>query len=144
METFGCLGCQHFPPKRFLCASWDLSILLWEEFPGTWSIHIHLSQSNQRAMDGIPSSAAHHPHSLIASSWLSIKTKPDFAFRDGRTEEGFVPSPCYLDVFWGVSVTSSEQYKSSHMDQESSQQHRQTKGSLSTHPEEDYSFLALL
>lgn len=51
-------------------------------------------------MDGIPSSAAHHSHFLIAPSWLSIKAKPDFAFRDGRIEEGYLPPPGHLDVFW--------------------------------------------
>lgn len=53
---------------------------------------------------------------LIASSWLSIKVKPDFAFRDGKIEKGLLPPPCHLDVFWGVGVTSSEWYRSSYRD----------------------------
>lgn len=114
---FCLMGSQHSPLRRI---------------PGIWSIH--LSQNNQWAMDGIPSSAAHHSYFLIASSWLSIKAKPDFAFRDGRIEEGFLAPPCHLGMFWEESVTSSEWCKSSHVDKKAACSKGRTKDSLSTYP----------
>lgn len=118
---------QHSPLRR------SLSI---------WSIH--LSQNDQWAMDGISSSAAHHSHFLIAPSWLSIKAKSDFGFRDRRIEEGFVPSPCHLDVFWGVRITSSERFKSRHMDKKPASIMERLKAACLLIPEEDYPFLVLL
>lgn len=113
---FCLMGSQHSPLRRI---------------PSTWSTH--LSQNSQWAMDGIPSSAAHHPHFLIASCWLSTEAKLDFAFRDARIEEGFfthslspgcvLGSKCYK--FW---VVQKERHG-----QESCQQYRQARDSLSTY-----------
>lgn len=95
METFGSLGCQHFPSKRSLSTSWDLSILLWEQFPSIWSTH--LSQSNQWAMDGILFSAAHHSHFLTASR-VDCPLRPNLILLSGM--EGLKRALYPLHVTW--------------------------------------------